>query len=76
MRPMISSTAVTVSSICGIRARACATGSEVLKPGGYLIVTVPDEDLYEQGSVILRRSTRITSGRSRFRNRRPGAIAR
>ncbi|OGX04084.1 MAG: SAM-dependent methyltransferase [Nitrospirae bacterium RIFCSPLOWO2_12_FULL_63_8] len=30
-------------------ARALASWFRVLKPGGHLIVTVPDEDLYEQG---------------------------
>ena len=47
--------------------RALRRWWEVLRPGGYLLVVVPDEDLYEQG-VWPSRLIRITSGHLRSTN--------
>lgn len=47
----------------------------ICRPGGYVIVVVPDEDLYEQG-VFPRPSTPTTNGRSPSASARAGVRAR
>ena len=68
----ISSTPATAWSICATR-RIGLGGlvPKALRPGGFLVITVPDEDLYEQGVVpAQRRSTATTSGPSRSTRQR------